>query len=207
MAGIGLWPLYQVGFDTNHHIRLSSHLLQSPDTVVVNLVELFLSCFIVFVFICLLSWTRVSWVWLIQLIMSTDWSSKRQGLGCLGPWTSPSKSVSCRALPFSLVTGLMIAEAFLAPSYRESSEGYSLIQVRTTDGLIWTREEMVSYPLWGFSWAPMPSGPPPLCYYHSLSEPLCSSYNVEQSYIYIFNSCTSLLWPGFLTHLCSQYCA
>lgn len=43
------------GFNTNHHIRLSSQLRQSPDTVVLSLVEVFLLCFVVFVLIYLLS--------------------------------------------------------------------------------------------------------------------------------------------------------
>lgn len=55
--------------------------------------------------------------------------------GMSGPWTSPSRAMSSRALPFSLATGLMIAETFLSPSHRESSEGYSLTQVGTTGGL------------------------------------------------------------------------
>lgn len=50
------------------------------------------------------------------------------GPGMSGLWTSPSKSMCSRALPFSLATGLMIAEASLAPSHRESAEGYSLTQ-------------------------------------------------------------------------------
>lgn len=57
------------------------------------------------------------------------------GPGMSRPWTSPSRAMSSRALPFSLATRLMIVEAFLAPSHRESSEGYSLTQVGTTGGL------------------------------------------------------------------------